>query len=66
MTAQDQARLKILREARPNTWIAFNEDETRVVGEGATIEAAAEQAKKNGFDDPVVWWIPADWRPRVL
>jgi hypothetical protein len=66
MTAQDAARLEILRAAKPNSWIAFNEDETQVVGEGKTMKKAWEQAKRNGFDDPIVWRIPRDWRPRVL
>jgi hypothetical protein len=66
LSTQDEARLKILREAKPKTWVAFNEDETRLMGQGETIDEALETAKRNGCDDPILWRIPVDWSPRIL
>ena len=66
LSAQDEVRLKIFRAAKPNTWIALNQEETEVVGQGATITEAWEQARMNGFADPIVWRVPPDWRPRFL
>jgi hypothetical protein len=66
LTPLDEARLKVLRDARPDSYIALNEDETQVVGEGDTMMEAWEQAKKNGFEEPMVWWIPKHWGRRIL
>ena len=63
---QDEARRKILWEAKPKTWVAFNENETQLVGQGQTIDEALETAKRNGCDDPILWRIPVDWSPRIL
>ena len=66
LSTQDEARLKILREAKPKTWVAFNEDETLLMGQGQTIDEAVDAAKQNGCDDPILWRIPVDWSPRIL
>jgi hypothetical protein len=66
LTTKDEMRLKILREAKPKAWVAFNEDETKLVGQGDTIDEAVEKAKRNGCDDPILWRIPVDWSPRIL
>ena len=66
LNALDEARLKVLRDAKPDSYVALNPDETQVVGTGATIMEAWEQAKKNGFEDPMVWWIPKHWGRRIL
>lgn len=56
----------ILSEAPRNCWLALNEDETRVVGHGATIEAAEAEAKANGIEEPILLWAPEAWMPQVL
>jgi hypothetical protein len=66
LTTQDEARLKALRQAKPNTWVALNEDETQIVGEGSSPSEAGEQARAHGCKDPIIWKIPPDWRPRFL
>jgi len=66
LTSQQEARFKILREARPNTWIAFNEDETQLAGQGETYLEAVEEAHRNGCDEPVITLIPPDWGPMAL
>jgi len=59
-------RVEALLKARPNTWIALSEDQTRTVGEGDTFEEAVAAAEANGVDDPVLIMIPSDWAARAL
>jgi hypothetical protein len=59
-------RLKILREAAPDTWIAFSADESRVVGRGSSYSEAVEQAAKQGEKEPVLLKTPADWSVKVF
>ena len=64
MSPQD--RLKALREAPPDGWIAFSGDESRVVAHGATYEEAVSNAEKAGESDPLLVKIPFDWTELVL
>jgi hypothetical protein len=66
LSAKDEARLKFLREAKPNSWLAVSEDGYELLGSGDTPEEALEQAKKEGCEDPVLTMVPPEWRPRVL
>ena len=66
LPAKEEARLKFLREAKPDSWLAVSEDGYDLLGQGDTPEQALEQAKKKGFTDPVLTMVPPDWRPRVL
>ena len=59
-------RVKILSEAKPNSWIAFSSDESKLVASGATYSKAVEAAEKNGETDPVLVKIPDNWEPRVF
>ena len=59
-------RVKILREAKPNSWVAFSSDEERLVASGATYDEAVEAAEKSGEDDPVLVKVPDNWQPRVF
>ena len=61
-----EERVKILRDAPPKTWIAFSQDESKVVANGQTYEEAASRAELEGESDPVLVMIPASWLPRVL
>jgi hypothetical protein len=61
-----EARLRVLREAPPDTWIALSEDESEIVGRGATYAEAVEQAAAHGVSDPVLIKTPADWTAHVL
>ena len=49
-----EERLKILRESPPNSWLAFSEDESRLVSRGATYAEAVAQAEADGVTDPVL------------
>jgi len=66
MSAEVEARLQILKDAPPGSWIALSEDESRLVAVGATFQEAAEKAHSAGVSDPVITKTPEDWTPRVL
>ena len=66
MTQDDQAWLRILSEAKPNTWVALNEEGSELWGQGDSFEEAVQDAARKGHDDPVLLLIPPDWRPMAL
>jgi len=59
-------RVKILSEAKPNTWVAFSSDESKLVACGETYSEAVEAAEKNGEADPLLIKIPDNWEPRAF
>lgn len=61
-----EERIRILREAKPDSWIALSADESRVVGRGNTYGEAVEQAKRQGEEDPVLLKIPDNWSIRAF
>ena len=61
-----EERVQILREAKPNSWIALSADESRMVGRGSTYAEAVAEAKEKGETDPVILKTPDDWSPRAL
>jgi len=61
-----EARIKVLREAEPGTWIAFSEDESRVVGRGKSYDEAVKAAEDAGEKEPVITRVPKDWVARVF
>lgn len=61
-----QERLTILREAAPNTWIAFSADEAHVIGRGETFEEAVKKAEESGEADPILTLVPPTWAPTLL
>ena len=56
---------ELLAKASRNCWLALNENQSKIVGRGETIEAAVAEAQKNGVDDPFVIWAPQTWRPAI-
>ena len=64
MSAEE--RVRILQEAKPNTWLALSNDESKVVGRGATYAEAVAEAEKQGENDPLLIKIPDTWEPRVF
>ncbi len=64
MTASE--RVRILNEAKPNSWLAFSSDESKVVGRGDTYSEAVEDAEKHGEANPVLVKIPDNWEPRAF
>jgi hypothetical protein len=61
-----EARIKALRAAPPDGWVAFSSDEERLVAYGKTYEEAVKKAEKNGEPDPVLTKVPKDWSMQVL
>jgi len=61
-----EARIKALRAAPPDSWVAFSADEQRLVAYGKTYEEAVTKAEKNGEPDPVLTKVPKDWSMQVL
>jgi hypothetical protein len=45
-------------ETYKGLWIALKDDEQTVVGSGKTLQAALEEASKNGYDEPIVTRMP--------
>jgi hypothetical protein len=64
MSAEE--RVRILSEAKPNSWVAFSSDESRLVGCGDNYEDAVEDAQSHGENDPVLVKIPDNWEPRAF
>jgi len=61
-----ETRLQSLRAAPPDGWVAFSENEDRVVAYGATYDEAVRKAEEQGVTDPVLVKVPCDWTDRVL
>ena len=57
---------QLLHDAPRNCWLALNEDESKIVGRGETVNDALAEAEKAGVNDPVVLWAPKEWIPRVF
>ena len=62
----DEERVRILSEAKPNSWLALSTDESRVAGRGDSYEEAVADAQKHGESDPLLIKVPDHWEPRVL
>lgn len=59
-------RLEALLKAPSDGWVAFSEDEARVVAYGLSYEEAASRAEQAGEKDPLLVKVPADWTELVL
>jgi hypothetical protein len=66
MQMSPEARIKALRAARPDEWVAFSSDEEHLVAYGKTYEEAVAKAEKNGEPDPVLTKVPKDWSMQVF
>ena len=62
----DDERVRILSEAKPNTWLALSSDETKIVGRGDSYSEAVEDALNHGESDPLLIKVPDNWEPRVF
>jgi len=40
-----------------NQWIALDEDNETIVGNGSTIQEAVEKAEKNGVKEPILLYV---------
>jgi Family of unknown function (DUF5678) len=64
MSAEE--RVRILRDAKPNSWVAFSEDESKVVAYGDSYSEVVRAAKSVGETEPVIVKIPETWSSRVF
>lgn len=62
----DEERIRILSEAKPNSWVALSSDESRVAGRGDSYGEAVEDARRHGENDPLLIKVPDNWEPRVF
>jgi hypothetical protein len=60
-----QAGTKALQKAPSNEWIAFSEDDERLIACGATYDEVVANAEKQGASDLVVVKVPETWIYRV-
>ena len=64
MSAEE--RVRILREAKPNTWVAFSEDESKVVAYGDSYSQVVKAAEDLGEKEPLIVKAPENWNPKVF
>lgn len=63
MSPQDQIRLKTLRSAPLDRWIALSDDESRIVAIGATYTEVSDLSDAAGESDPIILKTPTAWEP---
>jgi hypothetical protein len=61
-----EERVRILREAKPNSWVAFSEDESKVVAFGDTYSQVITAAQDAGENEPVVVKVPENWSSKIF
>jgi hypothetical protein len=60
-TAPDSRRLKALKSAPMDTWIALSGDEATIVASGSTFEEVSKKTEDAGLTDSVVIKTPKHW-----
>jgi hypothetical protein len=61
-----EARIDALRNAPPDGWVAFSEDEERLVAYGVTYDEVVQKSRANGVTEPVVVKVPENWNDLAL
>ena len=64
MTSEE--RVRILREAKPDSWIALSADESSLVGQGDTYAEAVAEASRHNENAPVLIKTPVDWSAKIF
>ena len=64
MSAEE--RVRILRAAKPNSWVAFSGDESKVLACSDSYSDAVRAANALGESDPVIVKTPDNWASRVF
>ncbi len=62
-TASESPRLKALKSAPMDSWIALSSDETEVVASASTFEEVSAKIEESGLADLVVLKTPKYWAP---
>ena len=63
MPTPEDIRLELLRSAPLDSWIAFSEDETKIVASGSSYEDVVKKSESAGVDDPILVKTPKSWAP---
>ena len=63
MSPQAVARIKALRSAPLDSWIALSDDETKLVATGRTYQEVASELERVGDDSAVILKTPNCWCP---
>ena len=66
MTPESVIRLKLLRSAPLDSWIALSPDESRIVAVGRTYAEVSELSDAAGETDPLILKTPTEWEPISL
>jgi hypothetical protein len=61
MSPENENRLKLLRSAPLDAWLALSQDESRIVATGNDYEQVARRADEAGETDPVILKTPPAW-----
>ena len=46
-------------------WVALKDDEETVVGHGATLQEAMDEAHSNSYTDPIMTYMPKEILPYI-
>jgi hypothetical protein len=63
MSAANDMRIELLKDAPLDSWIALSKDETQIVAVGATFGEVTRKSELAGVDDPVLLKTPKVWLP---
>jgi hypothetical protein len=63
MSPENEARLKALRSAPLDSWVALSSDESLIVAIGNSFAEAAANSDAAGCEDPVIVKTPKQWAP---
>jgi hypothetical protein len=58
-------RVKILKQAKPNSWIALSSDESKLLATSESYAEAVKIAEAAGEPEPVLIRTPDTWVDRV-
>jgi len=59
-------RIQALKNAPRNGWVAFSEDEERLVAYGESYDEVVRKSEESGVFEPVVVKVPPTWNDLVL
>jgi len=57
------SRFEALQSAPLDSWIAFSEDESKIVAVGSSYDEAVRNSERAGVSDPVLVKTPKAWAP---
>ena len=64
MSAEE--RVRILREARPSSWLAFSNDESKLLACSDSYVEVVKAAERLGETEPVIVKTPDNWDARIF